>query len=193
MSEAVWDPPGPGFWRLEATHCLGALTPIAQHVMLHGMGPGMATVFRRYGVPAETLEPRYVNGRMYTRLRPLIGADKPASKLPPVPLLKLVVRLHPELRRRTRSAAHTLATQPWRQAVRDWDERGRAEQTAQNLALQDVALSALDDAELMTHAVRAVDHTMGVGNSISSCTGPTSARSACSSANRVRGSCRSAT
>ena len=64
MQEAVWDPPGAGFWRIEAGHCLGAMTPIAQHLMVRGMRPGMATVFRLYGVPAETLDPRFVNGRL---------------------------------------------------------------------------------------------------------------------------------
>ena len=110
VQETVWDPPGAGFWQIEAGHCLGAMTPIGQHLMVRGMRPGMATVFRLYGVPAETLDPRFVNGRLYLRLRPLIAADKPATKLPPTPLLKLVVRLHPEFRRRNKNAAHTLST-----------------------------------------------------------------------------------
>src|SRR5258706_5365303 len=122
VQEAVWDPPGAGFWRIEASHCLGAMTPIGQHLMERGLRPGMATVFRLYGVPAETLDPRFVNGRLYTRLRPLIAPDKPATKLPPPPLLKLAVRLHPEFRRRKKNDAHTLRTQPWRRTVRDMDE-----------------------------------------------------------------------
>ena len=160
MQEAAWDPPGAGFWRIEAGHCLGAMTPIGQHLMVRGMRPGMTTVFRLYGVPAETLDPRFVNGRLYTRLRPLIAPDKPATKLPPAPLLKLVVRLHPEFRRRNKNAAHTLATQPWRRTVREWDEKGRAAQAAKNYSLQDVDLGALDDAALMAHAARAVEHAI---------------------------------
>ena len=36
MQEAVWNPPGAGFWRIEAGHCLGAMTPIGQHLMERG-------------------------------------------------------------------------------------------------------------------------------------------------------------
>src|SRR5258705_9682360 len=82
VQDGVWDPPGAGFWRIEAGHCLGAMTPIGQHLMVRGMRPGMATVFRLYGVPADTLDPRFVNGRLYTRLRPLIAPDHPATNLP---------------------------------------------------------------------------------------------------------------
>ena len=44
-------------------------------------------------MPADTLEMGFVNGFLYTRLRPLIAPDRPAAKLPPRPVLKLATRL----------------------------------------------------------------------------------------------------
>jgi pyruvate,water dikinase len=44
--------------------------------------------------------------------------------------------------------------------VREWDEHGRATQAAKNLALQDVDLGVLDDADLMAHATRTVEHAV---------------------------------
>ena len=36
-----------------------------------------------YGMPAETLDARFVNGYFYSRIRPLLAPDRPAKKAPP--------------------------------------------------------------------------------------------------------------
>jgi hypothetical protein len=68
------------------------------------MPAGMRRVFAETGTPADTLDCAFVNGFMYTRLRPLVGADRPAKKLPPPLVLKAVSRLHPKFRERTKVA-----------------------------------------------------------------------------------------
>jgi pyruvate,water dikinase len=114
----------------------------------------MRRAFQEFGMPADTLETRFVHGFMYTRLRPLIAPDKPSTRLPPLPVLKLAVRLHPEMRRRAKRAAHTLRTRPWRRMVAEWSATVRPRLEAQNSAFGDVELAGLDDAGLAAHLDR---------------------------------------
>ena len=82
-------------------------------------------MFAEVGVPAECLEQRFVNGFMYTRLRPLIGADKPPRKPPPTPVLWTVARVHPAFRSRNKQAAKTLAERPSNAVVQRWNDEIR--------------------------------------------------------------------
>ncbi len=122
------------------------------------MSQGMRRVFAELGAPLDTLDVRFVNGFMYTRLRPLIAPDKPATRTPPLPLVKLVARLHPEFRRRARTAAQVLVQRPWRGVVHDWEHGGRATVEHANLVLQDVDLPSLTDLEAVDHTRRVFDH-----------------------------------
>ena len=86
-SEVTFVAPGPGEWTLDRSHLPGGTTPIVAALLSEGSRRGFTRVFAEIGVPAECLEQRFVNGFMYTRLRPLIGADKPPRKPPPTPVL----------------------------------------------------------------------------------------------------------
>jgi pyruvate,water dikinase len=158
--QVTWQAPGAGQWTAEAAHSLGAMTPIGQLLMTEGMTKGTAELFLLYGMPAESLECRFVRGHMYTRLRPLIRPDHGATKQPPAILLKLAFRIHPELRRRVRQAERTLAEQPWRAAVREWQHHERDAVQRANLALQRVAPADLDDDALAAHWTAALDHAL---------------------------------
>ena len=115
--QAVFSTPGPGEWTLDRSHFPGGTTPIAEQLISEGSRRGFTRVFAEIGVPAEYLEQRFVNGFMYTRLRPLIGADKPPRKLPPAPVLWALARVHPAFRSRARQAARTLAERPSNEVV----------------------------------------------------------------------------
>ena len=158
MTDTTFQPPGAGQWTAESAHAYGAMTLIGQHLMRTGMTTGMAQTFSDYGLPAETLDCRFVHGHMYTRIRPLIAPDRTPTRPPPTALLRLAFRVHPELRRRTRRAERALATQPWREPVRQWYERERGQIESENLALQRIALSPLDDVALAAHWSRALAH-----------------------------------
>jgi pyruvate,water dikinase len=62
------------------------------------------------------------------------------------------------MRRREKTARRTLQERPWRAVIADWQARGRAEWEGKNLALQDVDMAALSDAEVIAHARRVFDH-----------------------------------
>lgn len=151
MTDITWEPPGPGHWELDLSHCLGSMTPIAQQLQASGMRDGTRELFAEFGMPADMLDGRFVNGYFYSRLRPLIAPDRPTRKPPPAFALKLAFKVHPELRRRAKRARSTLDDQPWREVIRTWETTERAELEAENLSLQDVDLTALDDPGLARH------------------------------------------
>lgn len=153
-----FEPPGPGYWQLDRSHYFGGTTPISQWLIQESMPAGMRRVFEEMGMPAEALDARFVHGFMYTRLRPLISPDRPPKRLPPKPVLKLAVRVHPVMRRRARTAARTIDEHPWRKVCQDWDQRIRPDLERKNLAFQDVDLAALDDAGLAAHVEQLLAH-----------------------------------
>ncbi len=151
MSDVAWEAPAPGSWELDLAHCLGSMTPIVQQLQGEGFTNGMRELFATYGMPADTIDARFVNGFFYTRLRPLIGANRAATRLPPKPILKLAFALHPELRRRRRRAERALVERPWRDVIQRWNDHERAELEGENLALQDIDVGSLDEAGLARH------------------------------------------
>ncbi len=156
--DVEWNAPGPGQWAMDRSHMPAGTTPIVQHLVTTSMPNGMRRMFRELGVPLETIDARFVNGQFYSRLRPLIGADKPSAKVPPVVVLKVAARLHPEMRRRNRTAGRTLVEQPWLKVIDDWHHGGKADIEAANRALQSVDLGSATDAEVIGHVHRCLDH-----------------------------------
>ncbi len=154
----TWEAPGPGFWELDQSHFSGGSTPLLQMISARTMSRGMRRMFAELGAPLDTLQPAFVNGFFYSRLRPLIRPDKPATKLPPLWILKTATRLHPEMRRRAKTSATSLSGRPWRAVVERWETTTRHDVERANLALQDVCLADLDDGALIAHTRRVLDH-----------------------------------
>ncbi|HEX3090294.1 MAG TPA: hypothetical protein VHQ23_16705, partial [Ilumatobacteraceae bacterium] len=154
----TWEPPGPGYWELDRSHFVGGETPLVQHIQSRSMPVGLRKVFAELGTPADTLDCRFVNGFMYTRLRPLIAADRPAKNLPPRFVMKAIGRFHPEFRRRTKAAERAKIERPWRKVISDWEHGGRALIESRNLAIQKVDLSELDDPTLIEHVQEVIEH-----------------------------------
>ena len=144
-------PPGPGYWELDRSHFPGGSTDIMKELITEAVEDAYRKSFPINGIPAETVNMRWVNGFTYTRLRPLISPDKPAKKNPPTFVLKIASRLHPEFRRRTKAAAAALETPPARAVIADWHASLRPRLLEQNLAYTDADLYAMSDSELTYH------------------------------------------
>ncbi len=160
MNELKWKAPGPGHWALDRSHTNRPATLIAQHVQEHGTARGTRRMFAELGAPLDALDFRFVNGMLYSRVRPLIRPDVAATSLPPKPLLRAMIRLHPEMRRRARTATRTATDRPWRRVADEWSRPGglREECESANLALQDVDRSTSSDVESIEHALRTIEH-----------------------------------
>ena len=156
-----WQAPGGGMWQLETTHVRGAQPKVFQERAIRGFGDGFAGPARRYGLPIDHIEVRFVNDHCYGRMVP-VGAPEPkagrASRTPPASVLWLLARLHPELRRRAKAAERTLAERPWLEDCRRWETEQRPALVAANRALQADDLAALDDDALVDHLRRAAGH-----------------------------------
>jgi pyruvate,water dikinase len=144
-------------WNLDRSHFPGGTTPMSTWLM-EGCGKGMRKAFAEIGMPADTLDARFVRGFMYTRLRPLIAPDRAATKLPPEPVLKVVVRLHPAMRKRAKQAARTIAERPWVAVLDEWQQSIRPRLEATNEELQSVDVTQLDDAALADHLDRLMSY-----------------------------------
>jgi pyruvate,water dikinase len=156
----TFDPPAPGHWELEtAHHGLRPLSPFLRDAYRRAFETGIVEPMQRYGLPLATVQAKFVHGCLY--MRPLAIGEKPGSTpraAPPAFVMKLIARLHPELRRRAKTAEQAFAQRRWRQEVDQWFDHDRSAQLAENLALQAVGPGALDDVELAAHIANALSH-----------------------------------
>ena len=126
--------------------------------MEQGPDRAFAQQFVEIGVPATTVSMRFVHGFAYSRLVPLVGAESRSTRTPPAFAIKLVSRIHPEFRRRTKAARQSLAHPPWKPVVDHWFATREAELVAINSRLQSVDLEPLSPTELAAHAQEMLDH-----------------------------------
>ena len=152
----IWTAPGPGRWEWQGSHVPGVPTPFYSEFHRRTFVASMTMMFERYGVPLRTMDEQVVNGRFYAALQPLIG--NAGSKPPPKPILWIATRVHPEFRRRTKSAAHALEARIWRARTQEWHDVLRPKFRTANLALQDENIGAMTDSELADHLRRAHDN-----------------------------------
>ena len=157
----VWDAPGPGSWEGDRTYKLTSFTRPMRELFGPAFEAGFADVASRYGLPLETIRTAYVNGYGYSQAKP-VGAPEPRgtgpAKPPPPVVLKIVSRLHPELRRRVKRAAETLEQRRWRADAERWRRETMPARLAVNRRLQSVDLAALDDAALADHVAACATH-----------------------------------
>src|SRR5438552_2646120 len=144
-----WEPPGKGDWRGLHDHFPRALTPEYQRLLARGMEEGEAMHFARYGLPARTLHPAFVHGRVFVSAAPLVG---PASnRLPPNWALWLAVRVVPAFRRRAAAARAAVGERRWLADTQRWYAVERPAWQARNAALDAVEPAALDEDALVDH------------------------------------------
>ncbi len=155
-----FDPPAPGQWELETGHHgLRPLSPFLRDTYQRAFEAGIVEPMQRYGLPLVTVQAQFVHGCLY--MRPLAVGEKPGSTPkapPPAFVMKLIARVHPELRRRAKSAEQAFTQRRWRQEVDQWFDRDRSVQLTENLALQAVEPGELDDVELAAHVASTLSH-----------------------------------
>jgi pyruvate,water dikinase len=113
--DATWDKPGPGTWLLDSSHSGPAPGPIMRGILERTLAQGFGDGFDLFGAPLKTMEMRWVNGKFYRRLVPLVGGGRDLP--PPAPAMWLATRVHPAFRRAERKAKHSFATKIWREEL----------------------------------------------------------------------------
>ncbi|MEM7094419.1 MAG: PEP-utilizing enzyme [Actinomycetota bacterium] len=143
--------PGPGSWELDRSHYDSAVTPVTSMLMTEATEAAYRKLFETVGVPAQTVAMREVNGFVYTRVVPYFGADSSSTRVPPDWLIKLIFRLHPEMRRREQRASEQFDGKTFKTVIEDWHRRIKPHYVERNQAFQATDPAALDDGELADH------------------------------------------
>jgi pyruvate,water dikinase len=162
-----WVPPGEGGWRRDDSHINTVLTGFVDKLLTAKQGEGFAKGFAFYGAMLAGFEYSWLAGRAYMRPK-IAGApaqkiwgDKPpakikgAGKVPPKLVFKILMKLHPELRKRARRADEVWRTKAWREVVERWQKELKPAFVAENRALTRIDVTALDDKGLADHLERA--------------------------------------
>lgn len=137
----TWQAPDAGTWHLDDSHVQGAMTPFYAQLFPSSAEEGLNVGFRRWGLPLA-IDFAVVEGRLYYRVTP------------PDP---------GELAHRERCAAETILTKRWRADRHGWEGELNRRFRSDNLELQRVEPSELDDGSLRDH-LRAVVDAFQAGN-----------------------------
>lgn len=156
-SELTWTKPGPGTWELDSSHSGPAPGPIQRDLYERCLDLGMTDGLAMFGAPLRTMHCRFVNGKFYRRLVPLIGGDS-NMKPPPAAALWLATRLHPAFRRAEKKAKESFETKRWRAELARWEAEWKPNLVKENLRFTDVEVGALSDTDLADHLVELHTH-----------------------------------
>jgi pyruvate,water dikinase len=133
------------------------MTPLAQRAFMTGFAKGFSEGTARYGVLLSHLEPGFSQGFFYNQ--PVaVGAPEGAMGPPPKPVLQLLTRIHPEMRRRHAAAERAIREKLWRSDLAHWDEVDKPAAIRKHQEIQAVDVGALSDAELADHVDRCAEH-----------------------------------
>ena len=124
-------------------------------------GEAFTHTFARFGLPLATMDNRHLYGRVYTRTVPLMdrGKDGPT---PPLPILKLIFRFMPPMRRRMKAARPWNGDAAIEQLIDDWERRGRRWTHDRTAELRKRDLATPTDAELADHYDEVLAHVLRV-------------------------------
>jgi rifampicin phosphotransferase len=153
--------PPPGYWTREATHAPLPWSPF-NRAMLRPRASGIRKMCGRLGLLFETIDLQDIGGWEYVRIVPIGGKDRPA---PPAPLVPLLFRIVPPLRRRIKSCVAAMRADAVGRSVHSWYAEWQPEFADRSARLREVHLSKLTDAELDAHlssVLELIDHGLHV-------------------------------
>ena len=111
IDELTWAAPAPGSWSNDRGYKHTTYTVPMQRIMSVMFREGFSRWTGRYGVPLSHIDVRFVNSYGYSKAV-IAGVPDRSGPPPPAPILKLLVRIAPPLRRRAAAAKRALAEKP---------------------------------------------------------------------------------
>ena len=152
----VWTPPGKGSWEADGTHFPRPLTHFAGERITAGFERGFAEGSERYGLFVAYFAARLVNRFVFMQPLPFDGSE--GSAIPPKPLFLLLSRLHPEARKRSRSAELAFKQKLWREDAVRWDTQVKPALKQTHKAMLAIDPASLGGDDLARHLARCADH-----------------------------------
>ena len=114
------------------------------------MPEGFGRCAERYGLLIEGMRMAIIGHFLYVQIIP-VGAPADAKGTPPKWLFKLLLKLHPALRKRIKRCGEVLAERTWAIEIDEWNSTIREQLVSRNQALQAVDLTSLDNPALFEH------------------------------------------
>jgi len=150
-----FEAPGEGPWELDASHFDRPFPRYGVGWFTEGFERGQAKWFERVGIPMKSVQIALVHGMPYGQPVPLVGSPKNLAKPPPPAwIMKVMMFLHPAMRRRKANAERWVAQKGWREDFRRWDEEVKPALLARFAALEAEPIEQLDDAAMVDHLWR---------------------------------------
>src|SRR3954454_5933283 len=137
QSDLRFDAPGPGTWTLDAVHFPRPATLYWQEMHPEPFVRGFSEFTRFYGMLLGSLEYAYVNGFVYSSMRPA-----PEEEIP----------------ERFARAEEAIDKKLWREQLEEWDAKYKPESIEKHMAIQAVDPEELSDEELIAHLQRCRAH-----------------------------------
>lgn len=148
MTSLTFTAPDANSWEFDASHQSHPFPRLFHGALEEGYRDGFADGFADVGAMLECLEARILNGWTYMTARP-VGAPPGAGGPPPWLVFKLLLLLHPALRRRTRDASTVWERRPWVPVITRWHGEQGPWWTERLRSRQAIAPDTLDDAALI--------------------------------------------
>jgi rifampicin phosphotransferase len=153
----------PGYWFRDDFHEPVPISPFGKALLVEQILNVFPAAFAEFGILLDRAEVAFIGGWMYGQHVPL-GAPPPGRGRPgPSPrwLLRILMRLHPAIRRRIRAARQAIASDLPATVIRRWFEEWRPEHKEEIARARAVDLGSLSDEELadeLDHRLEVLGH-----------------------------------
>ncbi|MGN6688615.1 MAG: PEP-utilizing enzyme [Actinomycetales bacterium] len=119
---------------------------------------GMREGASRYGLLLDHLKPGFSQSFLY--VQPVaFGAPAGAMGPPPKPVLVLLTRLHPAMRKRIARSSKAIVHKMWREDLKQWDAVDKPAAIARHQAIEAVDVQQLSDEQLGVHVAVCREHS----------------------------------
>jgi len=149
----------PGYWEKDDFHAPVPVSPFGWVMGSEQIVKVFPFAFAQFGILIERAEVAMIGGWPYMRMIP-VGAP-PAGRgrqgPPPRWLLRIIMRLHPAIRRRTRAAREAIATDLPMAVIRRWNDEWRPEHQTDIKRALALDLGSLSDQEVAAELDRRIE------------------------------------
>lgn len=156
--------PDPGTaWERSDAFYPRPITPLVFSAWLPTHTKATGAALHLFGIPSDGIAHGHFYGRVYDRILPLVGGTSDARGLPPAPILRLLMRIHPRFRARLGIAAAAAREDLPMRLIDDWEHQGRARIRSTTRRLRSIDLRECSDEELADHLADLRSHLYDCG------------------------------
>ncbi|MGH2738009.1 MAG: PEP/pyruvate-binding domain-containing protein [Actinomycetota bacterium] len=150
----------PGYWERDDFHEPVPMSPFGRVLLTEQIMKVFPAAFAEFGILIDRAEAAFIGGWIYRRAVP-VGAPPAGRRRPSPPprwLLRVLMRLHPAIRRRTAAARRAIDSDLPAAVIRRWFDEWRPEHQEDIDRALAVDLGSLSDEDLTAQ----LDHRIGV-------------------------------